>query len=92
MEKSPPLVLKIHHINNEICNKQIFYNYLRMSSPDLFLQSITLIIIIAISVMPATAAITIHNVLFLSFPCPTRAALSGAEGDVDAVNHIIVRF
>ena len=57
-----------------------------MSSPDLFLHSITLMMMIAMRVMPATAAITIHNVLFLSFPCPAKAALSGEEGDFNSVN------
>ena len=33
---------------------------------------------IAISVMPATAAITIHSVLFLSPPAPCCAAASGS--------------
>lgn len=52
-----------------------------MSSPDLFLQSITLIMMIAISVIPATAAITIHSVLFLSPPAPCwAAAASGSLG------------
>ena len=41
---------------------------------------------IAMRVMPATAAITIHNVLFLSLPCPAKAALSGEEGDFNSVN------
>ena len=51
-----------------------------MSSPDLFLQSITLIMMIAISVIPATAAITIHSVLFLSPAAPCCAAASGPLG------------
>lgn len=49
-----------------------------MSSPDLFLQSITLMMMIAISVMPATAAITIHSVLFLSPAAPCCASASGS--------------
>ena len=45
-----------------------------MSSPDLFLQRMTLIIMMAMSVMPATAAITIQRVLFFSPPAPAWAA------------------
>ena len=51
-----------------------------MSSPDLFLHSITLIMMIAMSVMPATAAITIHSVLFLSAPPAACAATTGSLG------------
>lgn len=52
-----------------------------MSSPDLFLQRITLIMMIAMSVIPATAAITIHKVLFFRPPttCAPAAARSGPE-------------
>ena len=72
---------------SNVTNKSMF-TYLRMSSPDLFLQSITLMMMIAMSVMPATAAITIHSVLFLSSPPATCAATSGplgAEVEVRAV-------
>ena len=51
-----------------------FKTDLCMSSPDLFLQRITLIIMMAMSVMPATAAITIQRVLFFSPPAPAWAA------------------
>lgn len=52
-----------------------------MSSPDLFLQRITLIMMIAMSVIPATAAITIHKVLFFRPPttCAPAAAASGPD-------------
>ena len=51
-----------------------------MSSPDLFLHRMTLIMMIAISVMPATAAIIIHRVLFFSPGPPACAAASGPLG------------
>ena len=51
-----------------------------MSSPDLFLHRITLMMIIAMSVMPATAAMTIQSVLFFSPPAPACAAALGSSG------------
>ena len=60
-----------------ICSK--IEVYLCMSSPDLFLHRITLIMMIAMSVIPATAAITIQRVLFFSAP-PVCASALGPSG------------
>ena len=59
-----------------------------MSSPDLFLHRITLIMMIAMSVMPATAAITIQRVLFFSAPPVCAATLGPLVGEVSAAKQM----